>query len=51
MREARRPIPVEIVVQVLHQVLKQLQAAHGLQVVHKDLKADNIVIMDRNQRS
>lgn len=35
------------VVDVLHQILGQLEAAHSLHIVHFDVKLDNIVLADR----
>lgn len=40
---------VESVVDVLRQVLEQLEAAHKLKIVMRDVKLDNLVIADREE--
>ncbi len=41
-------LPVEEAVHVLCQVLKGLQRAHAAGVIHRDLKPDNIFLVDRD---
>lgn len=49
MEENGEAYNVATTVDVLRQVLEQLEAAHELQVVHKDVKLDNIVFADRQK--
>jgi len=42
----RGPLPIEDVVAILDQVADAVKAAHGKGVVHRDLKPDNIMLMD-----
>ena len=46
--EARRPLGVERSLHITRQVLRALHHAHQLGVVHRDLKPDNIVLIERD---
>ncbi len=41
------PLPVERTLRILTQVLKSLGEAHGIGVIHRDVKPDNIMLVDQ----
>jgi serine/threonine protein kinase len=44
---AQQPLPLERSVRLIRQVCSALQAAHAVGVVHRDVKPDNIVVVER----
>jgi len=42
------PMPLDRVVEIMRQVGGALDAAHAEQVIHRDLKSDNIMLMEAN---
>ncbi|KAM7418322.1 hypothetical protein PAMA_015779 [Pampus argenteus] len=45
-----KPLPLEEIRPVLHQVTTALSHLHSIGIVHADLKPDNIMVADRRQR-
>ncbi len=44
-------LPFERVVRIVDQVLQVLEAAHAMGVVHRDLKPDNVMLLDAGDRT
>ncbi len=44
----QRTLPVKVAIHVLEQVLRGLSAAHRQGVVHRDLKPDNVLLLQRD---
>ena len=49
--EAHQPLPVERAVPILIQLSRALGAAHAQGIVHRDLKADNVMVVPRDDGS
>ncbi len=47
---ARGPIPWERTISILSQVCRSVARAHELEVIHRDLKPDNIFLIERDGR-
>ena len=48
---ADAPLPVDRVIAILRQVCKGLAAAHAVQIIHRDIKPDNIFLCESNGRA
>jgi len=49
--EREGPLPVDVVVTILLQLLSGLQEAHAKGIIHRDLKPNNILLQSRSDRA